>query len=225
MADLAASDWHATVAIGTEIKVESNRDFVLIVTARPTSICFLILGLLNVAYKLVRPMEVFDHGVFANFVLDNASPFAYLNILPKPGTTGDSAAYEQFALPPLNSSAPVNGTLMNVSDASGSISKPVDSSSANQGYIVDPLDPKFTVAYRLLSAKFEDVDLWTAFLSAMALAAMRDKDASSASISTFPSSPQTAIPFLPLLIFLIKQHPRLVRAAIAKSTSRILVKV
>ena len=196
---LAVGDWHHPVKIGTEFQITSPQDFIYIRTARPTNIGLLILGLLNVCYNLVGPLEVFERGVLANFALDEA-PFAHMNMLANPsGKSGNTMQEENNALA-LNSTLSSNLTVVDV-PAPNTQPQPLNSSNPNHAFISDPLDPKFRIYYRQISSTYEDVDLWAAFASALTLAATFDRDAGSASICRFPhAAPKSLLKIHDLVI-------------------------
>ena len=184
MAMLALYDWSFLLPAGSEMKMKSLRDFVFIETSKSTYIGLVILGILNVAYKLVDPMEVFEHGVFADFILDDIS-FAKLSILPKTSLSMNLTSNPlqvQWSLPPNNITSSSNAMTLNIPNMSEIHSNSQSNPLADRGFISDPLDPNLNIYYQQLSTTYEDLDLWTAFLSAMTLAAVYDKSAKSAEI-------------------------------------------
>lgn len=185
MAILAAEDWYYALPGGAEIVYSSKKDLARIIAApgQYAVVGYLVLGLLDVACKLVGPLEVIEHGVSAGFIFDDI-PLAHLNILPKPNLSSnlttdlfqaksDSSTSE--------SSSKNNGALPNLTvEATSTNPRPPSRTYQNDGWIADPLDFRLRIYYRQLSTTYEDVDLWTAFLSAMASAAVPDRDAQGA---------------------------------------------
>lgn len=220
MANLAAADWHAVLPGGAEISIQSKKDFVLIIAApgQYAPLGLLVLGLLNVAYKIAGPLEIVEHGVFAGILLDNI-PIAHLNILPKPGLASNlttSSLQPRINLLGSNYSLPSEGKQTNMTIETTSVNPGSPSMVYKKdGWIADPLDFQFRIYYRRLTTQFEDVDLWTAFLTATASAAAWNGDITGASISMY--FVELEIATFCLLIFTLKQmQPAL--AVIARLT-------
>lgn len=178
MARLAAEDWQNGLPGLAEFSAIGIKDSILIIVAPGQFAAFglLVLGLLDVAYKLVESLQVHAFGVFANFVHVN-TVFAHMNILPTKNPFSSLVTLNQSQ----NKSAILNTRNDGILN---STFYPTAGNIPDAGWIQDSRDDKLRIHYRRLGSSFEDVDLWTAFLTAMAMSAVPDKGKYGASIGT-----------------------------------------